>query len=568
MTDEPQDPTDSYDEPGIFAVLSPVDPFARRHAGRELPLVLPMLRMIRTPSTVAAGLAMASLAMAATAAMPSPAIGPDPAQRGPVGLPDVEGGYASTHIFVRVRNPAIVPKRMADGRWTMAAAGARRAAASAPVTRAANALTAAKAKAIVPFFAGAQDRVLATQLGLDRVYRIDLPAGSDAPALVRALAPLTGLFDRVELDGIGGLAGLIPNDPEFPNQYTFHNTGQTIAGAVGVADADIDAPEAWELAQTLGLNTASIAVAVLDSGVNQHVQLSGRILPGFNIPDNTTITTDECSSHGTHVSGIIASTGNDGVGTTGMAWQAKIAPYVVVNPCSGFESSVATALIMATDAGYRLVNMSLQYNSGTQTLHDAVLYAYSHDVIMVAAAGNSNTPFVAFPGRWDETICVAAITNANVKASFSNFAPEVDVCAGGKSVRSLTGTTGYGDKDGTSQATPAVTGTIALLLARNPTLTPTEVRQILISTADDIDAPGFDNNTGYGRLNAFAALSSTPSAMPQDLNNDGTVGPADLAILLGAWGSCADCDGGCAADFDGDCAVGPSDLAILLGAWT
>jgi subtilisin family serine protease len=486
----------------------------------------------------------------------------DVAGRGPVGLPDVEGGFASTHIFVRVK-AGVLPMNGADGRLTFASGSTTKAMAR----KAAEALAVAKAIQATPFFAGVADRTMATSLGMDRVYRIDVPDGTDTPTLVRRLQPLTLLFDRVELDGIGGLAGSVPNDPEFANQYAFHNTGQTIAGVPGVVDADIDAPEAWQLAVERGLDTSTVSIAVLDSGVNQHVQLAGRILPGFNIPDNNTITVDECSSHGTHVSGIIAATGNDAVGSTGLAWQAKIAPYVVVNPCSGFESSVATALTMATDAGYRLVNMSLQYYTGTQTLHDAVLYAYQHDVIMVAAAGNNNNSLIAFPGRWPETICVAATTNANTKASFSNFGPEVDVCAGGNVIRSLTGTTGYGDKNGTSQATPAVTGTIALMLAWNPELTPDEARQILIDTAVDIGPGGFDDSFGYGRVNAYAALLSTPVANPQDLNHDGSVGPADLAILLGAWGVCADCDGGCAADFDGDCMVGPSDLAILLGAW-
>lgn len=486
----------------------------------------------------------------------------DPANLGPTALPDVEGGYASDHILLRVR-PGVSLTVDGGGRPGFLVGSS----ATAATRSAERLLGAAKAIRATAPFAQAANRALAARLGMDRVYRIDVPVGTDTPRLVRSLAPLATLFDRVELDGVGGLAGLIPNDPEFPNQYAFHNTGQLIAGVPGAVDADIDAPEAWELAATRGIDTSSISVAVLDSGINQHVQLAGRILPGFNIPDNSTVVTDECSSHGTHVSGIIAASGNDAVGSTGLAWKARIAPYVVVNGCTGVEVNVATGLTMATDAGYRIVNMSLQFYTGSQTLHDAVLYAYAHDVIMVAAAGNNNNANVAYPAKWPETICVAATTNTDVKASFSNFGPEVDVCAGGDIVRSLTGTTGYGDKSGTSQATPAVTGTIALMRAWNPGLKPDQARQILVDTATDIGTPGFDNSFGYGRLNAYAALLATPSGNPQDLDNDGAVGPADLAILLGAWGSCADCDGGCAADFDGDCAVGPSDLAILLGAW-
>jgi subtilisin family serine protease len=484
---------------------------------------------------------------------------------GPLGLPDVEGGYATTHIFVRVKQ-GVAPSTMRDGRQTFAPIAGGKGTLTSASQATARALAQAKAIRTKAFFAGLKDQATVQRLGMDRVYQIDVPAGTDTPALVRKLAPLTTMFEYVELDGIGGLAGSVPNDPQFSSQYAMHNTGQTIDGTPGVADADLDAPEAWTLAAARSLDTSTVSIAVLDSGVNQHVQLAGRILPGFNIPDNNTITVDECQSHGTHVSGIIAASGNDAVGTAGLAWAAKIAPYVVVNPCTGFESSVATALTMATDAGYRLVNMSLQYYTGTMTLQNAVQYAYSNDVIMVAAAGNNNNSFIAFPGRWPETICVAATTNTDAKASFSNFGPEVDLCAGGNVIRSLIGTTTYGDKNGTSQATPAVTGTIALMLAWNPNLTPEEVRQILIDTAVDIGPAGFDNSFGYGRVNAYAALLATPSGLPQDLDNDGLVGASDLAIVLGAWGPCSNCDA-CAADFDGDCTVGASDIAILLGAW-
>lgn len=482
--------------------------------------------------------------------------------RGPVGLPDVEGGYSSTHLFVRVRE-GVQSRRLPDGRLSFGPQQGTPAA----TTAVAAALRKAKASAATPFFAGVADQALARDLGMNRVYRVEVPLGSDTPGLAAALAPFTTLFDRVELDGVGGLAG-VPNDPQFGNQYALHNTGQSIGGISGLSDADIDAPEAWDLAAARGLDTSTVTIAVLDSGINEHVQLAGRVLPGFNIPDNNAITVDECQSHGTHVSGVIAATGNDGVGSTGLAWQAKLTPYVVVNPCTGFESSVAAALTLATDAGHRLVNMSLQFYTGSSTLRDAVLYAYAHDVIMVAAAGNNNNSAVAFPGRWPETICVSATTNTDAKASFSNFGPEVDVCAGGDVIRSLTGTTGYGDKSGTSQATPSVTGTIALMLAWNPSLKPDEARQILITTATDIGAAGFDNNFGYGRINAYAALLATPSGVPNDLDNDGAVNAGDLAIILGAWGTCADCEVGCAADLNGDCFVDPTDLAILLGSWS
>jgi len=483
-----------------------------------------------------------------------------------VQVADAEGGYASTHVLVRLK-PGVRPAKLVDGRWALVGAASAGGARERATAKSAAILTSANAKGATTVFGGLSDQVLATQLGLNRTYRIDVPGGTDTPKLVRELAAITSLVELAELDGIGGLADA-PNDPNFAQQYAMNNTGQTIGGVPGLVDADLDGPEAWTLAASLNLDTSTVTIGLLDAGVNQHVELTGRILPGFNVPDGTTITTDECSSHGTHVTGIMAAAGNNGVGIAGLAWQAKIKPYVVVNGCNGFESSVATGLTMATDAGLRLVNMSLQYYTGTSTLLAAVQYAALHDVIMVAAAGNNGNSNVAYPGKWPETIAVAATTNLDQKWSSSNFGPEIDVAAPGLSVHSLIGTTSYGEKNGTSMAAPQVTGIIALMLARNPTLTTAQVRAILQSTTNDIDAPGFDNNTGFGRVNAFAALSATPSPLPADLDGDGDVGPMDLAILLGAWGPCGSCDGACAADLDGNCSVGPEDLGILLGSWS
>jgi hypothetical protein len=520
--------------------------------------------------TLAASGSLAAVSFVATVdasvrqALPREAVAERAANAGPIGLPDVEGGYATTHLLVRWKAGV---RPTGDGKATIGLEPrARRGSLAASITEANRLLAGAGAIGVRAQFPNLRDRATAARLGLDRVYRIELPIGSDTPALAAALRALGGIVESVELDGIGGLAG-VPNDPEFIQQFAMHNIGQTVNGVPGTPDADIDAPEAWDLVAERNIDTSTVTIAVLDSGVNAHAQLAGRILPGFNIPDNSTITVDECQSHGTHVSGIIAATGNDGAGTAGLAWQARIVPYVVVNPCTGFESSVATALTMATDAGHRVASMSLQFYAGTQTLRDAVLYAAANDVIMIAAAGNNNNGAIAFPGRWPEVICVASVTNTDAKSNFSNFGPEVDLAAGGTDIRSLVGTSTYGFKSGTSQATPSVTGTIALMLAWNPTLSAGEVRDILTGTAVDIGAPGFDPITGFGRVNAHAALLATPNPLPADLNNDGSVGPNDLAILLDFWGACADCDGACVADLDGDCLVGPTDLAILLGSW-
>jgi subtilisin family serine protease len=377
------------------------------------------------------------------------------------------------------------------------------------------------------------------------------------------LARLRGV-ERAELDAEGGLAE-VPNDADFWVQYALRNTGQVVGGVAGTVGADIRMTEAWEYTQ----GSPGIVIAVLDSGVDPHPELAGRILAGINVPDGNTATADECN-HGTHVAGIIAASTGNGVGIAGIARTARILPVVVVNGCSGFESNVAAGLTWAVDQGARIVNMSLQFNLGGTPLQQAVQYAHAQGALIMAATGNLNTTPPAFPARWNETVAVASTDNRDLRSSFSNYGPEVDISAPGTNVWSLNSAIsgyGYALKSGTSMATPHVSGVAALLWSYDPSLTRDEVRNYLVSTARDLGAPGTDIYYGAGRLDAAAALAAVPPPyVPEDLNQDGFVNAADLSLLLAAWGACADCDA-CTADIDGDCQVGASDLSLLLAAW-
>lgn len=407
--------------------------------------------------------------------------------------------------------------------------------------------------------------MLAASLGLDRWMTIRVPAGSDTPMLATLLRRFETVFELVEHDVWGGVSAGAPSDPNFGLQYSLQNTGQMVSGQAGVPGADIGAPAAWEVTTGDG----SVVIAVLDSGVNAHVDLGGRILPGWNVPQQNTQTGDVCSSHGTHVSGIATATGDNGVGIAGVCWSASILPIVVVNPCTGMEAWVADGLIWAADQGADIANMSLQYVAGTAYFKSAVEYAAAAGVLMIAATGNSNSN-VAFPARWPETIAVAATTNQDKRWSSSNFGPEVDVAAPGWQVYSLIGTSGYGYKSGTSMSAPHVTGIAALLRAVDGFLDAEQMRAIIESTADDVEGPGFDVLTGHGRVNAASAVTKAAiPRLPGDLNLDGVVDAADLGLLLGGWGLCADCElVPCPADLDGSCEVDGVDLGLLLAAWS
>lgn len=406
--------------------------------------------------------------------------------------------------------------------------------------------------------------VLASQLGIDRWRTLRLAPGADAVAVVEALR-LHPAVERASLDGIGGVAEVIPNDPSFTMQWPLANTGQSAGGVAGASGADIQAPAAW----SLSTGGAQVIVAVLDSGVSDHPDLAGRILPGWNVPQGSAVTTDVCNSHGTHVSGIIGATGNNATAIAGLCWDVRIMPIVVVNPCTGLESWVADGIYWAVDHGAELINMSLQYSVGSDYLHDAVLYAAAEGVPMIAASGNSNLTPPAFPARWPETIAVAATNNLDQRWASSNYGAEIDVAAPGVAVLSLSASGGTTTKSGTSMAAPHVTGIVALMRSVHATIPGDEIRELLQSSAEDVDAPGFDQFTGWGRVNAAAAVQAAIDALPipGDLDGNGLVNGMDLAIVLGQWGPCVACEA-CVADLDDDCVVGGADLAIVLGQWS
>jgi subtilisin family serine protease len=406
-----------------------------------------------------------------------------------------------------------------------------------------------------------KDAALARKLGLDRWYLVSLAPNADVVKSLAAIAALKGLVARAEFDGQGGLAD-IPNDPSFNLQWNMLNTGQTVVGVAGIPGVDVGVTTAWN--RTHG--NPNLVIAVLDSGIDPHPQLAGRILPGINVPDGNTITADECSGHGTHVAGILAAAGNDGIGVAGMTWNAKLLPVVIVNGCTGFEANVATGLIWAADQGAKLVNMSLQFYLGGTPLRDAVAYAAAQGAVMCAATGNNGNSTIAAPARWSQTIAVAATDNRDARASFSNFGAETDVCAPGVNVWSLAPSNSYAYKSGTSMSTPHVTGLAALLWSAAPTLSAAQVRALIEQGARDLGTTGRDDYYGVGRIDAAASFALLPPPRPEDLNQDGAVNAQDLAIMLSAWGPCASCEV-CAADLNGDCVVGPQDLAQLLAAW-
>jgi subtilisin family serine protease len=500
--------------------------------------------------------------------------GPADAQKAvnaPLGQADIFGGHASTHVIIRVKQ-GFAPIQLVNKSWTLQRDQQRDA---KRIQGDALAVTAARYRvsSIEPAFMNQPaNQVLAEKYGLNRYYKVNVPRGTDTPKFAAELGAFVDAIEIAEVDGVGGIAA-IPNDSSFNNQWNMHNVGQN----GGTVDADVDAPEAWDL--TTG--DANIVVAVLDTGVQaDHPELAGRVTlaPPTYIcptvpPDPPCTATDsyDMHGHGTHCAGVIAAAGNNGAGVAGMNWNCQIMAIRVVHPTSGggSELPVADGVIYATDNGADIISMSLQYyGAGTTALQNAVAYAYDSGVLPIAAAGNfAAAGTVAYPAKYPKCMAIAATNKLDVRYSGSNTGPELDVAAPGQDLYSLWKNSGYMIQSGTSMATPHVSGLASLIRSINPALTVPEIESILKNTVDDKGPVGFDTQYGWGRINAHAALvAATPILECEgELTGDEVVDVDDLLLVINGWGNCPAPPASCTADFMPEGGNGMVDVDDLLG---
>lgn len=371
----------------------------------------------------------------------------------------------------------------------------------------------------------------------------------------------TGKFDYVEPDFIGYGAGkeicppdVIPNDAGFNSQWSLRNTG-SFSLATAVAGNDIKAVEAWDI--TTG--SSSVVVCIIDSGTKlDHPDLAGRIwknpketvintkdddgngkiddIQGWDFANNDNDPTDD-HGHGTNVGGIIGATGNNGIGYAGIDWNCKLMIIKgLKNDNSGLYSWWEAGIYYAVDNGAKVINMSLVGSSNSASLEAAVNYAWNKGCIVVACMGNDNTDALRYPAAFSNLIAVGSV-NPNGKKSTpffwsttsgSNYGSFIDVCAPGNYIFGLKfdSNTNYNSYwGGTSQATPHVAGLASLMLAKNPTLTPAKIKDLIQKGCDDQtgdptqDVAGFDNHHGWGRINIKKTLGLVPTSLP-DLTNE------------------------------------------------
>jgi thermitase len=269
----------------------------------------------------------------------------------------------------------------------------------------------------------------------------------------------------------------------------------------------VEAPQAWEVTN----GNSSINIAIVDTGVDlDHPDLADKLISNINLTNFGN--TDDVYGHGTHVAGIAAAMTDNGVGVAGLGYTATIMNVKVLDDNGmGAYSWIVTGIIWAADHGAEVINMSLGGSFASSALEDAVNYAWSKGVVVVAAAGNNGDTVPMYPAYYTNCIAVAATDASDAKASWSNYGDWVDVAAPGVSIYSTLKNNSYGYKSGTSMASPHVAGLAALVLtivsdANGDGKLNDEVRSRIEATCDDIGISGI----GYGRINAAQAVGSVP----------------------------------------------------------
>lgn len=333
-------------------------------------------------------------------------------------------------------------------------------------------------------------------LRLSETYVVKVPEGKASEFIGKFLK--NPIVEYAEEDYVAKAAE-IPNDPLFPNQWGF---------------SKIQSPSSWDISHGL----SSINIAIVDTGISaSHSDLGSKITKAANCT-----TSSGCilispafddNGHGSHVAGIASSATNNGIGVAGTGYDTSLVSVKVLDSSgSGYYSWVANGIVFAADNGAKVINLSLGGTSSSTTLYNAVNYAWNKGVVVVAAAGNSNSSQRFYPAYYSNSIATAATDQNDKKASFSNYGSWVDVAAPGVSILSAYNNGDYAYLSGTSMAAPHVSGLAGLLFGANPALTNSQVRNQIQSTADTISGTG--TYWTYGRINACKALGGCGSLTP------------------------------------------------------
>ncbi len=376
------------------------------------------------------------------------------------------------------------------------------------------------------------DATLLSELPLIHGAVIQLP-GTEADVLKAAAAwSADPSVVYAEPDYLVHTLETFPNDPTFSNLWGMHNTGQT----GGTPDADIDAPEAWDIFT----GSSSVVLASIDTGVDyNHVDLAVNMwkniaeyggTPGVDDDGNGYV--DDIygidaynhdsdpwddNGHGTHTSGTMGAVGDNGIGVAGVNWDVQIMALKFLSGGGSGATSDAIECVqymtdMKTTYGVTVVASNNSWGGGgfSQALKDAIEASNDAGIMFVAAAGNDSTDndvYPHYPSNYDLDGIIAVTATDHNDAQYYNYgATSVDLGAPGRSVHSTIPGDGYASYNGTLMASPHVAGAVGMLMAYNPSATLAEVKAAIMDGTDLI--PSLAGITvSEGRLNLAGALA-------------------------------------------------------------
>jgi subtilisin family serine protease len=368
---------------------------------------------------------------------------------------------------------------------------------------------------------------------MDGIQVLQLGPGATVPQWIM-LYEQSGLVDFAEPDYRLRLA-TAPNDPRYldGSLWHLHNTGQS----GGVADADIDAPEAWATLR----QATNIIVAIVDTGVRYtHEDLApnmwvnpGEIADGKDTDGNGYIddihginaaanngNPIDINGHGTQVAGLVGAVGNNAKGVTGVAWSVRLMALRFFDDAeNGYVSDAVECFDYARANGAHIINASFGSPSYSSSFFSAINSCRNAGIIVVAAAGNDGldtdtTPYYPACYNLDNIVALSATTRTDTLASYSNYgATSIDLAAPGSDLYTTYNSSdaSYVRNSGTSFAAPVTAGAFALLKARYPADSHLQLIERVLSTVDPLPSLSGKTITG-GRLNLASALGPSLQA--------------------------------------------------------
>lgn len=371
---------------------------------------------------------------------------------------------------------------------------------------------------------------------LSNVYKVAVPKDSD----ILRLADEYGKDQNIEYAEPNYIYQnySIPNDPLFNEQWAL---------------SKIDAPAGWDIET----GSSDIVIAITDTGVDYtHPDLASNIwqnsgeIPDNGIDDDGNGYVDDVRGwdfanndndpmddhgHGSHCSGIAAAATNNNIGIAGVAYGCRIMPVKGLSGSgSGYSDDLANCIYYAADNGADVISMSWGSTSSSSVISDAIEYAYSKDVILVAAAGNSDSADKHYPSGFDGVLSISATDENDEKAYFSNYGHSVDVAAPGVHILSTIPNENYAKYSGTSMACPHVAGLVGLILSKD--VSPYKQEMVKTMIRNCVDPIISDVYMGTGRINMSKVLSRGPAVAILDSSSEEIEVQGNAQITGIAWG--------------------------------